>query len=125
MGIEQKSKTIRFFAFYTEDKDGKTGLTVTIDVYNPAGTKIVNGGSASEIGGGLYYYDLSSASTTTAGGFAAIFKTATTTVDQKHIPALWTIGTDWVERIDQAISDAATTLKIINKAGSKIYGSPG
>jgi hypothetical protein len=125
MSIEQKSKTIRFFAFFTESKEGKTGLTVTIDVYNPSGTKIVNGGSVSETGGGLYYYDLSSSSTTTSGGFVAIFKTATTSVDQKHIPALWVIGTDWVERIDQKVSEVATTLKIVTKSGQKLCGIPG
>lgn len=125
MSIEQKNKTIRFFAFFTESKEGKTGLTVTIDVYNPAGTKIVTGGSASAIGDGLYYYDLASTSTTTAGGFTAVFKTTATTVDQKHIPALWTIGTDWVERIDETVSEVATTIKFVNKAGATIFGTPG
>lgn len=106
--IEQTGAAIKFLAFFTESKLGKTGLTVTIDVYDPAGSLIVNGGSATAIGGGLYGYTLASGSVTAEGEYAAIFKTAMTTVDQQHIPALWVIGRAGVEHLDADVSGRAS-----------------
>lgn len=103
--IEQIGNALTFFAFYVTSKIGKTGLTVTIDVYNPAGSLVVTAGSASEVGGGLYKYVLASDSVTTEGEYVVVFKTADTTVDAQHIPALWTVGRAGVENLDAAISD--------------------
>lgn len=117
--IEQIGNAITFFAFYVASKLGKTGLTVTIDVYNPAGSLVVTAGSASEVGGGLYKYVLASGSVTTEGEYVAVFKTADTTVDAQHIPALWTVGRAGVENLDATISSrlAAASYTAPDNAG--------
>jgi len=51
--IETRSKPLVFYAFFTAARVGKTGLTVTVDVYRGA-TTIVTAAAATEIGGGLY-----------------------------------------------------------------------
>ena len=86
--IEQVSTSVKFLAFFTASKTGKTGLTVTVDIYDPSGTKITDNQSATAIGGGLYSYTLSS-NNSTEGEYAAIFKTTDSTVDAQHIPSLW------------------------------------
>lgn len=105
--IEQVSNSVKFLAFFTASKQGKTGLTVTVDIYNPSGTQIVTGGSATAIGGGLYSYTLSS-SNSTEGEYAAIFKTTDSTVDAQHIPSLWVLGRAGVENLDAAVSTRST-----------------
>jgi hypothetical protein len=102
--IEQLANAVTFRAFFVASKLGATGLAVTVDVRNPAGTLIVTGGSATEVGGGLYAYTLASGSVTTEGEYTAVFKTATTTVDQQHIAALWVVGRAGVENLDAAVS---------------------
>jgi hypothetical protein len=89
---------------YVESKVGKTGLTVTVDVYR-AGTEIVTAASAVEVGDGLYKYELASGSVTVVGEYVAVFKTATATVDQQHIPALWIVGRAGIENLDSSIGN--------------------
>jgi hypothetical protein len=101
--IEQVSTPVKFLAFFTASKQGKTGLTVTIDIYNPSGSQIVTGGSATAIGGGLYSYTLST-NNSAEGEYAAIFKTTDSTVDSQHIPSLWVLGRAAVENLDAATS---------------------
>lgn len=101
--LEQVSTSVKFLAFFTSSKQGKTGLTVTIDIYDPSGTQIVTGGSATAVGGGLYAYTLSS-SNSSEGEYAAIFKTTDSTVDSQHIPSLWVLGRAGVENLDAATS---------------------
>jgi hypothetical protein len=101
--LEQVSTSVKFLAFYTASKTGKTGLTVTVDVYDPSGSKIVDDQSATAIGGGLYAYTLSS-SNSSEGEYAAIFKTTDSTVDAQHIPSLWVLGRAGVENLDAATS---------------------
>jgi hypothetical protein len=108
MSIEQQGNALTFLGFFTESKVGKTGLTVTIDVYRN-GTQIVTGGSATAVGGGLYSYTLTSGNVNAEGLYAAIFKTATTTVDQQHIPSLWVVGTGGIENLDAAVSSRNAT----------------
>jgi hypothetical protein len=87
--MKRTSVAITFFAFFTASKTGKTGLTVTVDVYRKgSGTALVTAGSATALGGGLYYYDLASGSTGNADDYLAIFKTTDTTVDFQHVPSL-------------------------------------
>jgi hypothetical protein len=96
--IEQINNSVKFLAFFTATKTGKTGLAdVTVDVYNPAGSEIVTGGTATELGDGLYTYVLAANLVTTVGEYPAVFKTADATVDQKHIPSLWVVGRAGVE----------------------------
>ncbi len=101
--LEQVSTSVKFMAFYTASKQGKTGLTVTVDIYDPSGTQIVTGGSATAVGGGLYSYTLST-NNSSEGEYAAIFKTSDSTVDSQHIPSLWVLGRAGVENLDAATS---------------------
>ena len=105
--LEQVSTSVKFVAFYTASKTGKTGLTVTVDIYNPSGSQIVTGGSATAIGGGLYSYTLST-NNSAEGEYAAIFKTADSTVDAQHIPSLWVLGRAGVENLDASVSSRST-----------------
>jgi hypothetical protein len=97
--LEQVSTSVKFLAFFTASKQGKTGLSVTIDIYDPSGSQIVTGGSASALGGGLYSYVLST-NNSSEGEYAAIFKTTDSTVDSQHIPSLWVLGRAGVENLD-------------------------
>ena len=101
--IEQVSNPVKFVAFFTANKTGKTDLTVTIDIYDPSGSQIVTAVSATAIGGGLYSYVLST-SNSAEGEYAAIFKTSDSTVDAQHIPSLWVLGRAGVENLDVATS---------------------
>jgi hypothetical protein len=107
--IEQVGNSLKFLAFFTGTKIGVTGLTVTVDVYDPTNTLIVNGSAATEIGGGYYRYTLASGSVTAEGEYLAIFKTASDSVDQKHMPALWVVGRAGVENLDAAVSSRNAT----------------
>ena len=105
--IEQIGKPLPYEAFFTllADGTGATGLVdVTVDVRNHAGTEVVTGAAASEIGDGIYGYTLDSALNTGAGLYTAVFKTASALVVNKHLPALWVVGPTWVERLDGAIT---------------------
>lgn len=106
MPIEQISNALKFLAFYTSAGLGKTGLTVTVDVYRND-TEIVTAGSATEIGDGLYRYTLSSGFVTVEGEYIAVFKTADTTVDGQHVVAVWTVQKAGVENLDALISSRA------------------
>jgi len=118
--IEQLNTAIVFKAFFVESKLGKTGLTVPVDVYDPAGNEIVTAGAATEVGDGLYSYTLASGSVTTEGEYVCIFKTATDTVDQQHIPSLWTVGRAGIEHLDAAVSSRLSTAGYTAPANSDI-----
>jgi len=105
--IEQQGNAIKFYAFFVASKVGKTGLTVTIDVYRND-TEIVTAGSATEVGDGLYKYVLASGSVNAEGEYVAVFKTADTTVDQQHIPALWVIDKAGVDNLNATVSSRAS-----------------
>lgn len=110
--IEQLNNSVKFMAFFTASKVGKTGITVTIDVFNPSGTKIVTDGSCTEMGDGIYTYVLASTNTSSEGEYIAVFKTADTTVDMQQIPSLWVIGRAGLEHLDSNISDKATQTSV-------------
>jgi len=98
--LEQLSNALVFSAFYTAAKLGKAELAdVTVDVYNPANTKIVTAAAATAVGGGLYQYTLGAGSVATEGSYKAIFKTGDATVDVKELPALWVVGTAGIENL--------------------------
>lgn len=98
--IEQISNAITFYAHFIESKLGKTGLTVTVDVWRGSdATEIVTAASAVELGDGLYKYTLAGGSTGTESEYLAVFKTTTTTVDQQHIPAIWVVGKGGLEHL--------------------------
>ena len=105
--LEKTSTSVKFLAFYTASKQGSTGLTVTVDVYDPSGTKIVDASAATELAGGLYTYTLA-ASNSSAGEYVAIFKTTDANVDAQHIPSLWSLGRAGVENLDASVSSRST-----------------
>ena len=111
---------VLFAAQFTESKVGKTGLTVTVNVYlvNTSGTAsaVVTGGSATEVGKGVYSYLLSSGSNTTAGVLVATFLTATTSVDQQEIPAAWGIELPAPAAIKSLDADVITAASIAASA---------
>lgn len=106
--LEQVSTSVKFLAFFTASKTGKTGLTVTVDLYDPSGSQIVTGDSATAIGGGLYAFTLST-NNSAEGEYAAIFKTTDSTVDSQHIPSLWVLGRAGVENLDATVSSRLAT----------------
>lgn len=96
MSLARKSVALTFEAHYVESKVSKTGLTVTVDVWQKipgsSATEIVTGGSATEMGDGLYVYELSAAANNADRAvYTAVFKTATATVDQQELAASWTV----------------------------------
>lgn len=113
MPLEQVSNPVTFYAMYVASKVGKTGLTVTVDVYrvntSATATQVVTGASATEVGGGLYLYQLASGTVTVEGEYVALFKTADTTVDVRHIPAIWAVQKAGTEYLDAAVSTRLPT----------------
>lgn len=107
--IEQLNNAVDFYAFFVATKLGKTGLTVTVDVYR-AGTLIITAASAVEVGDGLYRYTLPVGFTTIVGEYAGVFKTSDATVDQKWVPSLWVIGRAGVENLDVPVSTGSDPL---------------
>lgn len=109
--LEQVSNAVRFYAFYTSNKVGLTGLTVTCTVRRgSSGTALVTSAAATEIGGGIYAYTLASGSVTAEDEYIAVFSTASTTPDQRDIPALWAVGKAGVERLDASIANVPSAV---------------
>lgn len=103
------AESIRIAAFFVESKVGKTGLTVTVDVYRN-GTEVVTGASATDRGDGFYDYVLDGATVVTeAGTYYYVFKTSTSTVDQQHVPGVMLVGMAGVEHLDADISSRAAS----------------
>lgn len=107
--LTKQGVALTFYAFYVASKQGKTGLTTTVDVYETtSGSPIVSAASATELGGGLYYYTLASGSVDASGAYVAVFKTADSSVDQQWIPALWVTDTE-LKNLDAAVSTRLAT----------------
>jgi len=98
MPLSRKNVTLTAVCFYVESKVGKTGLTVTCDVYRVSdGTQEVTGGACTELGGGFYKYVLAAGvNNADRDSYAFAFKTATSTVDQQHLPALWVVDSTFL-----------------------------
>ena len=110
--LAESGSSIIFYAHYIETKQGKTGLTVTVDVWrierDGTRTEIVAGANATEIGDGLYQYLLVAGSVTLPAEYIAVFKTATATVDQQDLPAMWVIDRRVLADADQIEGSDAT-----------------
>lgn len=90
--IQRKAKSITFFWMFTEGKLGKTGLTVTANIYKGTNaTPIVSKGSVTHLAQGVYYYILSSGSVDASAVYLGMASTATTSVDLREVPAAWYI----------------------------------
>ncbi len=106
------AKDIVFGAQFTESKLGKTGLTVTFNVYRQAisdliVSQVATNGAATAIGQGLYSYKITGADLQTYY-YWAVASTATTTVDQREVPA---VQLDWLDRsvgVDLTIGERTT-----------------
>ena len=113
MPLEQISNALTFYGFYVASKQGATGLTVTVDVWRinafASPTQIVTADAATAVGGGLYLYQLASGSVTVEGEYVCIFKTTDTTVDVRHIPAIWVVSKAGTEYLDAAVSTRLPT----------------
>jgi len=115
---ENQGNSVIYYAHYTEGGVNKTGLTVTIDVYevirDGTATLVVNDGACTEIGAGLYRYLLASGTVDAAAEYVAVFHTATETVDAQDIPAIWVIDRAGTEKLDDGVTladDAITSAK--------------
>mgnify|MGYP001454629813 CR=1 FL=1 len=117
---ENQGNSVIYYAHYTEGGVNKTGLTVTIDVYevirDGTATLVVNDGACTEIGAGLYRYLLASSSVDAAAEYIGVFHTATDTVDAQDIPAMWVIDRAGTEKLDNGVALEAT-LTAIKGAG--------
>ena len=109
MPINQIGDASTVVVTFLANKVGKTGLTVTVDVYEVVSdiswTKIVTDDTASEIASGFYAYTIAPGLVDAKALYIVLFKTTDVTVTLKQIPTMWSIGNDWVENIDDAISD--------------------
>ena len=123
MSTQQTGQALPFQAFYTAGKTGKTGLTVTATVYNPAGTAVVTAAACTEIGNGLYAYTLASGSVLTAGEYVCIFHTADTGVNQQDMAANWEVGASWAMNLDAAVTTRATPTNITAASGVALAAS--
>lgn len=95
-----------FYFFFTASKQGKTGLTVAVDVYNGStGALLAADQAATEIGGGLYKLSYNS----TAVDLLAKAKTTDSSVDLQHVAAL---VSNEQQLIDAAISTRATSASV-------------
>lgn len=71
-------------AFYSDFTGvGVSGLTVTIDIYNPSNSLVVAGGLCTDRAGGFYNY---SYTPTVVGFYRVLFKVSVTTVAQQQLP---------------------------------------
>ena len=115
---ENSGNSVIYYAHYTEGGVNKTGLTVTITVYevirDGTKTEVVTDGACTEVGDGLYRYLLASGTVDAAAEYVAVFHTATDTVDAQDIPAMWVIDRAGTEKLDTGITladDAITAAK--------------
>ncbi len=121
--LENQGNAVIFYSHYTEGGVSKTGLTVTIDVYevirDGTASLITNDGACTEIGAGLYRYLLAAASVDAAAEYVGVFHTATDTVDAQDIPALWVIDRAGTEKLDSGVPVASLATDSITAAAIK------
>lgn len=101
--IERTGQSIRFPAFFSANKQGKTGLTISVTVYKPDNSVLVTG-AASELADGYYTFSVSGASVDQIGDYVAIFKTTDTSVDQQVIPSEMCVGRGGLNNLDSTVS---------------------
>ena len=100
--IYRAGETIIFVAYYTANGKAKTGLDdVTGTIYKIGTPGSILAPSAIEQGDGFYYKEFTP---TEDGIYVCIFKTADSTVDQKHIAGIAFRGVAGVNHIDEDIS---------------------
>jgi hypothetical protein len=125
---ENQGNSVIFYAHYTEGGVSKTGLTVTIDVYevirDGTKTQVTSDGACTEIGDGLYRYLLASGSVDAAAEYVGVFHTATATVDCQDIPAMWVINRAGLETLDSGVTLAATQTGVTIPTVTNLTNAP-
>ena len=120
---ENQGNSVIFYSHYTEGGVAKTGLTVTIDVYevirDGTATLVTNDGACTEIGAGLYRYILASGSVDAAAEYVGVFHTVTDTVDCQDIPAIWVIDRAGMEKLDSGVPVASIATDALTAAAVK------
>ena len=120
---ENSGNSVIYYAHYTEGGVNKTGLTVTITVYevirDGTKTEVVTDGACTEIGDGLYRYLLASGTVDAAAEYVAVFHTATDTVDAQDIPAMWVIDRAGTEKLDTGVPVGSIAADAITAAALK------
>lgn len=112
-------EALLFTALFIESKVGKTGLTVTVDVYRN-GVKVIDNQAATEQAGGLYSYDLASGSNNAAGRYTAIFKTATSTVDQQQVASHFIVRAAMGPLLADSITSAALAASAVSEIAAGV-----
>lgn len=122
MSLLQGGVDLPIVAHYTNDGEGVTGLTVTVDVHrlrSGSWSEVVTAGSATEVGDGLYAYTIDDAAVAAGDVFAYVFKTAGT-VDQEHLAGISHVEANYTAtvagRVDAAISTRATQVDVPSAA---------
>jgi len=102
--LQQTNQPVEFSAFFTKNKVGKTGLSVTCDVYGPPYQGVIqhleSDVAAVALGGGVYGHQYLNASTYIGGAFHCVFKSSDPTVDAPEIRDVCIVGYQWVQNMD-------------------------
>ncbi len=106
MSLARTNSALEFAAQFLEDGEGKTGLTVTVNVYRGS-TKIVDEASATEAAEGVYLYTLADTETGTEGLYWANFTTAGD-VDQADLATAYNVVA-WIGDLFTAIDTRLAT----------------
>jgi len=78
-----------------------TGITdITVDIYNPSGTKEIDGAALTELAGGSYYYDYDTSSSD-IGSFAWTANSATAEYNLKRVGSFEVINNPWNEALSE------------------------
>src|SRR5210317_1127870 len=121
MPIEHTGNPVIFYAFYTNNGEGATGETVTVDVWEVQtdGTtaEIYSAQNATEIGDGLYRYRVAGADIDESGEYLAVFKCGGT-VDTANIPAVWTIDHTAIAVADSTLERGVANVEDTANAAS-------
>lgn len=111
MSVEQIGQALVFTAYFTENGLGKAGLSPTINVGKHGGTIVADTQAMTEVHAtklaGLYIYTLSGGANDAASAYVAKASVGSG-ADMLEVPAGILVGTQWVERIDAAISAAVS-----------------
>lgn len=107
--LEQINNPLTYVFGYidTATRLGATGLDGTVYVYRVTDGTLVDSGALVELGHGLYRYVVPGVDTANASMYAAAAEVTSTDVDVRSAFGAWSVGNDWVERIDALISETA------------------
>lgn len=114
--IEQTNREITFWAFYTYNGVGVTGLTVTADIWRGA-TQVANDVTYTELARGLYYYTLPVTSVNAKNSYIALTSATGGDVDAQEMVAAWWVGVGGVDNLRAGEIEIAST---INDAGDML-----